>query len=163
MIGAVGVSGASSAQEDDELAMIAAAALGTDDAATTLAAPEPVTTVFLDSETVRSAFARGMPLLENEAYKVHASRRDAAGQAEVHADETDIIYVIEGAATLVTGGEVMNGVPTAPREVRGSGITGGQARGLKAGDVVVIPAGTPHWFQTVDGPFLYFVVKVVKA
>lgn len=109
---------------------------------------------------VDGAFQKGAPLLEVAGYKIHASRREAPGQAEVHARDTDIIYVLEGSATLVTGGEMREGRQTAPDEVRGASIAGGTPRTLAKGDVLVVPAGTPHWFRDVDGPFLYYVVKV---
>jgi quercetin dioxygenase-like cupin family protein len=51
----------------------------------------------------------------------------------------------------------------APEELRGAAITGGETRQLVPGDVVVIPNGVPHWFQEVDAPFLYYVVKVRQA
>jgi glc operon protein GlcG len=92
-------------------------------------------------------------------YMVHASRRDAAGEAEVHLRDTDVIYVIAGAATLVTGGTVVDGRPTAPGEIRGPAIAGGEDRRLAAGDVIVVPNGTPHWFREVAAPVTYLVVK----
>jgi len=91
---------------------------------------------------------------------VHASRREAAGQAEVHTRDTDIIYVLEGATTFVTGGTVVEGKTTAPDEIRGTAITDGASRRLGKGDVIIVPNGTPHWFKEVDGPVLYYVVKV---
>lgn len=51
--------------------------------------------------------------------KLNASHRDAAGMAEVHELDTDIVYVLEGTATLVTGGTVQEGRTTAPAEIRG--------------------------------------------
>lgn len=109
---------------------------------------------------VRAAFERGAPLLEVEDYKIHASRREAPGQAELHELDTDIIYVLEGKATLVTGGSMVAGRATAVHEIRGDSIRDGQARQLAPGDVIVVPHGTPHWFQEVRGPLLYYVVKV---
>ena len=79
--------------------------------------------------------------------------------AEVHEKDTDILYVLEGSATLVTGGKVVDAKTSAPDEVRGARIDGGESRQLAPGDVVVVPAGTPHWFQAVPGPFDYYVVK----
>jgi uncharacterized protein GlcG (DUF336 family)/quercetin dioxygenase-like cupin family protein len=152
VVGAIGVSGAASAQQDNDLAKAGAAA-------SLAAAPAgPVTQ--LDAERVRAAFAKGMPLLENESYKIHASRRDAPGQAEVHTLDTDIIYVLEGKATFVTGGSVAEAKQVAPNEIRGARIDGGTTRELAPGQVVVVPGGTPHWFQAVPGPFVYYVVKV---
>jgi quercetin dioxygenase-like cupin family protein len=115
---------------------------------------------WLPANQVADAFRRGMPLVETQGYKVHASRREGPGQAEIHEKDTDIVYVLEGTATLVTGGEVEDGRRTAPEELRGDAIAGGAPRDLSPGDVVIIPAGTPHWFRQVSAPFTYYVVKV---
>jgi glc operon protein GlcG len=151
IVGAVGVSGAASAAEDEELATIAAAAVS---------AP-PAKVSYYGSSQVREAFAKGAVLFDQgERYMVHASRRDGAGQAEVHANDADIIYVLDGTATFVTGGTVVDPKATAPDEVRGREIQDGETRQLRKGDVVIVPAGTPHWFQKVPGAFTYYVVKV---
>src|SRR5574341_1240916 len=105
IIGAVGVSGAASAQQDEELAIAGAGALSMNTNGS--AATSAVT--FLDSKTVAAAFVKGQPLIENNEYKVHASHRDGPGKSEVHEHETDIIYVLEGTATFVTGGKVIDG------------------------------------------------------
>ncbi len=114
------------------------------------------------AEKVSAAFAKGAVLFDGKGtnYMVHASRRDTAGQAEVHARDTDIIYVLDGAATMVTGGTVADAKTTAPDEIRGASIAAGESRRLVKGDVMIIPNGTPHWFKEVDGPVLYYVVKV---
>ncbi|HEX6670574.1 MAG TPA: cupin domain-containing protein [Gemmatimonadales bacterium] len=115
----------------------------------------------LRSDQVQAAFAQGAPLLEVEDYKIHASRRASEpGLAEVHTRDTDIIYVLQGSATLVTGGRAVATKQTAPEELRGSAIEGGESRDVRPGDVVVVPNGTPHWFKRVEGPLLYYVVKV---
>ena len=114
----------------------------------------------LDAARVAAAFAKGAPLLENDLYKIHASRRDAAGVAEVHERDTDILYVLEGTASFVTGGRIVDGVEIAPDEIRGPRIEGGTTRTLAPGEIVVVPNGTPHWFEAVPGPFVYYVVKV---
>ncbi|MDX2030099.1 MAG: cupin domain-containing protein [Blastocatellia bacterium] len=90
---------------------------------------------------------------------VHASHRDKAGQVEVHEQDADIIYVLDGSATLVTGGEIVGGRTIAPGEIRGAEIRGGETRLISKGDVIVVPAGTPHWFKEVPGPLNYYVVK----
>lgn len=112
---------------------------------------------------VSAAFARGTPLIEVADYKIHASRRDGPGIAEVHTRDTDIAYVLEGSATLITGGRAVDLQPVAPEELRGRAIEGGETRELAKGDVVVIPNGVPHWFKEVKAPFLYYVVKVRQA
>lgn len=123
-------------------------------------APKTSSVTYIDSSRVESAFVKGMPLIEVENYKVHASHRDGPGMAEIHERDTDIVYVLEGTATLVTGGEAVDTKATAPEEIRGAAIRGGSERHLVKGDVVIIPNGVPHWFEEVPGPFNYYVVKV---
>jgi len=115
---------------------------------------------FIDSAAVSAAFARGAPLVEVAAYKVHASRREGPGRAEVHVLDTDIIHVLSGTATLVTGGAVVAGQTTAPGEIRGDSVDGGTVQMIRPGDVIIVPNGVPHWFKQVSTPFLYYVVKV---
>jgi len=156
VVGAIGVSG-NTPQEDEDIAKAGAAAL----AAALAGAPPPVS--YWQREDVDAAFARGAVLLGEEGgrnYMVHASHRDGPGMAEVHARDTDIIHVLAGEATFVTGGVVQDGRATAADEVRGSAITGGEIRRIAKGDVLIVPNGTPHWFKDVRGPLDYYVVKV---
>lgn len=157
VIGAIGVSGASSAQQDEDFALVGVAAVS----AAIASVPADVT--YLDAKRVESAFAKGAPLVEQGQgnFMVHASRRDGPGSAEVHTRDTDIFHVLTGSATFVTGGRLTEPAsPSGDQEVRSSGIEGGQARKLSAGDVVVVPAGVPHWFSDVQSPMTYYVVKV---
>ncbi len=155
VVGAVGVSG-ETPQEDEDIARTGV------DAFTRVEAPAPVT--FVDHAAVSAAFAKGVPLLEVPECKVHASRRMEPGRVEVHAYETDVIYVLQGEATFVTGGRLLDGAPTAPGEIRGTRLEGGVTRSLVPGDVVVVPRGTPHWFSEIrQAPFLHFVVKPIAG
>jgi len=157
IVGAVGVSGAASAQQDEELAIAGAGALSmTNGTAMTSAV------TFMDSKTVAAAFVKGQPLIENNQYKVHASHRDGPGKSEVHEHETDIIYVLEGTATFVTGGKVVDGQMISPGEIRGASIEGGETRKLVKGDLVIVPQGVPHWFKDLKAPFNYYVVKSIN-
>ena len=152
VVGAIGVSG-NTPQEDEDIAKAGAAALS--------ARQPPVS--YFESADVAAVFVRGGVLFDGENgrnYMVHASHRDAGGMAEVHELDADIIYVIEGMATFVTGGTAENLERSAPNELRGTSIRGGETRRLVKGDVLIVPKGTPHWFQDVKGPFNYYVVKV---
>ncbi|HEX6126190.1 MAG TPA: heme-binding protein [Pyrinomonadaceae bacterium] len=154
IVGGVGVSGAASAVQDEELAIAGASALTEQKMA-------PVK--FIDAKFVAEGFAKGAVLDDGsngENYMVHASRRERAGMSEVHELDTDIIYVLGGTATFVTGGRSVDPKMVAVNEFRGSAVEGGESRQLKKGDVVIVPKGTPHWFKEVDGEFLYYVVKV---
>jgi glc operon protein GlcG len=156
IVGAVGVSGAASAQQDEDLAVVGAKAL----AGMKQAMVAPVD-VFPKAQ-VEAGFAKGGVLIgdmPDRGYQVHTSRRDKAGLAEVHTSDTDVFYVLSGSATLVTGGIMTGGKEIGPNEWRGEGIEGGETRRIVKGDVVVIPAGTPHWFKQVDGPVTYYAVK----
>jgi quercetin dioxygenase-like cupin family protein len=93
-------------------------------------------------------------------YMVHASRREKPGQAEIHEQDTDVIYVLDGTATFITGGEATDTKPTGPGEIRGATIRNGETRKIAKGDVIVVPNGVPHQFLEVTNPFLYYVVKV---
>jgi len=170
VVGGIGVSGAASAAQDEELALAGANAL--------MGAPKPentktsgakdspalsgqtaLTPTFIDAKRVSAAFAKGMPLLETDSYKVHASRRAEPGQAEIHTLDTDVIYVVDGSATLVTGGKAIDAKTVAPNEIRGSGIEGGQQHRIARGDAIIIPNGVPHQFTSVTSELHYFVCK----
>jgi len=152
VVGAVGVSGAASAAEDEEIAQAAARALAGMEAA-------PAAVTHFEKDRVAAAFAKGEVLFRGGSYMVHASRRDQPGEAEVHQKDADVIYVLGGSATLVTGGKGVDPRATEDGGGRGKRIEGGTTRTLKPGDVFLVPAGTPHWFQEVEAPVTYYVVK----
>jgi len=154
VVGGIGVSGASSAPQDSEIAEAGAAAL-----AGGAAAPEGF---YLGAGEAAAAFARGGLLFGGPAYKLDAGRRTAPGEVECHRDVTDLMYVLEGTATVVVGGEMVEPREVAPGELRAASSTGGEARHLEPGAVLAIPAGVPHWFTEVPGPLGYYVVKVVS-
>ena len=168
VVGGVGVSGAASANQDEELALAGANALmgsaAKTESPTTSGAKDPSaqtlqTAMFIDNKKVSAAFAKGMPLLETAGYKVHASRRIDPGQAEIHTLDTDVIYVVDGSATLVTGGKAIDPKTIAPNEIRGSRIEGGEEHRITKGDAIIIPNGVPHQFTSVTGELHYFVCK----
>ena len=162
IVGGVGVSGAASAQQDEELAIAGANAVAGDTktAHATQANNAPV--MFFDKNAVNTSFSKGAVLLDgtNRNYMVHTSRRDQPGLAEIHALDTDIIYVLEGTATFVTGGTAVESKEIAANEFRGSRIDGGDTRQLSKGDVIVVPNGVPHWFKEVGGTLFYYTIKV---
>jgi len=161
IVGGVGVSGASSAQQDEELAIAGAEAAKSFSSDPSTALP-PV--VCFDRAKVAAAFSKGAVLFDGNGgernYMVHASHRDQPGMAEIHTQDTDIIYVLEGTTTFVTGGTAVDPKNIAPYEIRGVSISGGETRRLQKGDVIIVPNGVPHWFKEVQAPFLYCVVKV---
>jgi glc operon protein GlcG len=151
-IGAIGVSGASSAAQDDEIATAAATEFSKRH--TTIAS-----VTHIPAAQVKSGYAKDVTLTSTAMYRVNASRRNGTGEAEVHLKDTDIFYIQEGSAEFITGGEVTAPRNTSSIEIRGSEIKGGEVHLIKAGDVITIPNGVPHWFKKVNTPFTYFVVK----
>ena len=156
LVGAVGVSGAASAAQDQELAIAGSNAFSSSPSAS--AAPVR----FFPAKEVDDSFAKGAVLLDghDSNYAIHTSRRDKPGMVEVHNKDADVIHVLEGKATFVTGGTLVDGKEVAQDEIRGASIQGGETVHLAKGDVIVVPAGTPHWFKEVTAPFLYYTVKV---
>lgn len=156
VVGAIGVSGASSADEDEELAVAGA---NTFSAAAQSPAGANGATYFSNDELQRK-FEQGGLLLDTRGYKLDAGRRVAPGEVEYHEREVDVIHVVEGQATVVTGGTLVEPREVAPGELRAASADGGARRKLRKGDVLAIPNGIPHQFVEVSEPFLYFVVKV---
>jgi uncharacterized protein GlcG (DUF336 family) len=135
VVGAVGVSGATSADEDRELALLGVAA------AESAAASRNGHASYFPGDQVQAKFATGGLLLEKPKYKIDAGRRNGPGDIEIHDHEVDVMHVLQGTATVVTGDETHE---------------------LAEGDVLEIPAGIPHQFTGASDPFLYFVVKVAS-
>src|SRR5690349_5727426 len=117
---------------------------------------------YIGHDKVADALAKGGSLTATKEYTVSGSHRAAAGRVEVHEKETDILYVMDGEATFVTGGTMVGGKMSKAGQWLGTDITGGQTHHLTKGDVVTIPAGMPHWFKEVPKSVSYFVVKVLK-
>jgi glc operon protein GlcG len=157
IVGGVGVSGAASAHQDEELALAGANVF-----AEAKVSDNQPPVLFFDAKQVSTSFSSGAVLLDGTErhYMVHTSRRDKPGLAEIHALDTDIIYVLQGNATLVTGGTAVDAKQTEPNEMRGSRIEGGITRQLSKGEVIIVPNNTPHWFKDVNGEFLYYTIKV---
>jgi len=117
---------------------------------------------YVPHDKVAAALGKGGSLVTAPDLLVSGSHRDKAGQVELHEKETDVLYVVDGAATFVTGGKMVGGKTTGPGQLMGSDIEGGQTHHLSKGDVIVIPAMTPHWFKEVPQSISYYVVKVLK-
>ena len=128
----------------------------------TAAPPGKDSVAYIPAKALAAALAKpsAATLLQRERYQVMINRRTGPGQSELHEADTDIFYVLDGSATLTTGGTVAGGKTTAPGEIRGTGIQGGQAYHLSKGDIITIPRRTPHWFSEVRGTFDYLIIKV---
>jgi quercetin dioxygenase-like cupin family protein len=138
-------------------------ALATLTAGASLYAADPAAVAtYVGHEKVAAALSKGGAIASGSGFTVGGYHREKAGQVEVHDKETDVIHVIDGEATFVTGGAMVGGKATKPGQSVGSDITNGETHQLTAGDVIVVPAGMPHWFKIVPHSVSYYVVKVIK-
>ena len=155
VVGAIGTSG-ETPDEDRELALIGVAAAQ--------AAAEQNGrrngASFFSSSDLYAKFAEGGILLDAGAFKLDAGRRVQPREVEYHEHAVDVMHVVQGRATVVTGGELIEPREVGPGELRAAQAEGGTPHELAEGDVLAIPNGVPHQFVDVSDPFLYFVVKV---
>jgi mannose-6-phosphate isomerase-like protein (cupin superfamily) len=117
--------------------------------ASLLTAAEPAPVVYMDAPKVAAIIAKTGQIATNPEYMVLGAHREKQGQVELHEKTTDILYIVEGEALYVTGGKMIGGKQTRPGEWIGADIEGGIEHHLKKGDVIVVPANTPHWFKEV--------------
>ena len=90
------------------------------------------------------------PLLALAPYGANLEYRAAVGPAAVHKKYAEFFYVVDGSATLMTGGKLTNEKANGDN-LSGTGIEGGSPRQVAKGDFVIVPENTPHWFSTING------------
>jgi len=123
---------------------------------------DPSGVTYAVHDKVMEALTKGGTLATGPDFRVAGARRDKNGTPEAHDKETEIVLIMEGEATYVTGGTLVGSKERSPGERGGTDIEGGQTRHLTKGDVVVLPPGTPHWFKEVPHAISYYDVKVHK-
>ena len=121
--------------------------------------------VYVDHDKVAATMKKAAPLADGPNLRVSGGFRPfapitASPVAEIHANEADLFYVVDGRATQVLGGRVIDGKDTGPGQVRGPKTEGGQTYQLGTGDIMWVPAGTPHWFPEIPEALGYLLVKV---
>jgi len=116
---------------------------------------------YIDHDKVSAAFVKGERIIEDEGLIVIANRGKQRG-AEIHAKTNHVFIIVDGEADFVTGGKMIEPKEISPGQIRGPGIEGGTARHLTKGDVITIPANTPHqWKDTSKtGSIAYYAVNI---
>ncbi|MEQ1727853.1 MAG: cupin domain-containing protein [Vicinamibacterales bacterium] len=82
--------------------------------------------------------------------------------ASTHDKDAELFFVVEGSGTVVTGGTLQNERRSNPDNASGTGIDGGTSRKIAAGDWVLVPQKTPHWFTQIDGTLVMMSVHLPK-
>jgi mannose-6-phosphate isomerase-like protein (cupin superfamily) len=113
------------------------------------AAGVPTVVTYVPHDKVSSTMAKGGPIINDKGLIVLAQRR-TAGEVEMHEKTNHVFIIVEGEATFVTGGTPVDARETAPNQRRAASVQGGQTYHLTKGDVITIPAKTPHWFKEVS-------------
>ena len=120
----------------------------------------PTTLTYIPHDKVSSVMAKGGSIINDQGLIVLAQRR-SAGEVEVHEKTNHVFIIVEGEATFVTGGTLVNARQTAPDQRRAQSVDGGQTYHLTKGDVITIPAKTPHWFKEVPTQTIaYYAVNI---
>jgi mannose-6-phosphate isomerase-like protein (cupin superfamily) len=102
------------------------------------------------------------PILQLAPYNANLEYRASVGNAAVHEREAEVFYVIDGTATMVTGGKLVKETRTNPTNLTGTGIEGGDSRTVAKGDFIIVPENTPHWFSSIDGVLVLMTLHVPR-
>lgn len=152
------------------LAAIAPEALGQ-----TAGAPAPaVMKTFTSSSEVTALIAKAKaerkdgqalvaePILSLAPYRASLEYRAALAPAAVHENEAELMYVIEGSGTIVTGGKLTEEKRTNPTNLSGSGIDGGTPQPLAKGDFLIVPENTAHQITPTGGAIVLMTLHVPR-
>jgi mannose-6-phosphate isomerase-like protein (cupin superfamily) len=115
---------------------------------------------YINHDKVAAAFVKGARIIEDDALIVIANRGMQRG-SEMHDMTNHVFIVVDGEAEFITGGTMIDPKVISPGQTRGSGIEGGTMHHLSKGDVITIPARTPHqWKDTSKtGSICYYAVN----
>lgn len=142
-----------------KLALIAAIALLTANADSS-GQGVPAAVHFIGHEQVASVMAKGGPILNDPGLVILANRR-GTGESEYHEYTNHVFIMVEGEGTLIVGGTLIGAKQTAPGQMRGTGLDGGQTYHLTKGDVITIPAKTPHWWKEIPTKTVaYYAINI---
>jgi mannose-6-phosphate isomerase-like protein (cupin superfamily) len=101
-------------------------------------------------------------ILQLSPYNANLEYRASVGPAAVHETEAELFYVIEGSATMMTGGKLVNEKRTDAANFNGTAIEGGTSRAIAKGDFIIVPEKTPHWFSAINGTITLMSLHVPR-
>jgi mannose-6-phosphate isomerase-like protein (cupin superfamily) len=120
----------------------------------------PAAVHYIDHDKVSATMAKGGAIVSDPGLIVLANRRGSGG-VEYHEHTNHIFIMVEGEGTLVTGGTMVGAKRTSAEQMTASAIEGGETHHLSKGDVITIPAKTPHWWKEVPTKTVaYYAVNI---
>jgi len=137
--------------------------------------PAPPTKTYSSSADVAALLAKakadhkeGQPtvierILTLAPYGANLEYRTAVGPAAVHEKEAEMFYVIDGSATLITGGKLVDEKRNNAENLGGTGIDGGKSQPIAKGDFVIVPENTPHWFSAINGTIVLMSIHMPRS
>ncbi len=119
----------------------------------------PTVVTYVPNSKVTEVMTKGGEIVNDKGLIILANRR-GSGEVEVHDKTNHIFIIVEGEATFVTGGTLVGAKNTAPGQIRATSMNGGQTHQLRKGDVITIPAKTPHWWKEVQSKTIaYYAIN----
>ena len=129
-------------------------------AAVSLGGGVPAAVHYIGHDKVTQVMSKGGPIVSDPGLVVLAQRREA-GVAEYHERTNHVFIMVDGEATLVVGGTMVDPKQTAPYQKRAPSTEGGTTYHLTKGDLITIPAKTPHWFKEISTKTVaYYAVNI---
>jgi len=107
----------------------------------------------LRAQSMQHADPALAPIGITDVYSIQEVHRDKPGPPAIHAGWTELHYILAGSAEFVTGGTIKGDADRV--------IDGGESHAVKAGDAIIVPADTPHWYRTIGSPLTVLEVRFV--
>jgi mannose-6-phosphate isomerase-like protein (cupin superfamily) len=125
------------------------------------AAGVPMSVHYVGHDKVASTMVKGGQIISDNGLIVLANRA-VQRDAEMHANTNHVFIIVDGEGTFVTGGKLVNPKVISPGQTRADAIEGGEVHHLTKGDVITIPANTPHWWKdtSATGSVGYYAVNL---
>ena len=112
------------------------------------ASPDDVGAAIAHAKAAKTLVAE--PIVAVTPYHLSAEYRANSTPASLHEKNNELINVIDGSGAMIVGGTLKDEKRRDDSNLTGSGIEGGKTFALVKGSYIFIPAGTPHYFATID-------------
>ena len=120
----------------------------------------PAAVHYIPHDKAAAVMAKGGPIVSDPGLLVLANRRKA-GAVEYHEHTNHIFILVDGEATFITGGTMVGAKRTSPDQMTATSIEGGEIFHLSKGDVITIPAKTPHWWKEISTETVgYYAINI---